>query len=436
MARTLLLIDGEHVPSVIGDHILRLPESGRTPVAALFLGGFEKMAELPELGIPVLEGDPMSVIPQAIHDYAIAVVLDLSDEPIVDPRTRFALASTAMAAGAIYSGGGIELAPPPRPRLAERPTVSIIGTGKRTGKTGVSIALARHWRAQGMNPCIVTMGRGGPAKPLVLRAGRLASAESVLDHLTAEGLHATSDYVEDALFAGVDTVGTRRLGAGPAGVTVHDDFAAGVAEAISLDPGMIMFEGSGTAIPPAHADSTVLVTRSSLDPEYLSGYLGPFRLALANAVVIVGSGDSEPARLIGRIAPHVRVFPATFEPEPTVSVDGRSVVLVTTAGTTEGAVIERSLLAHGARSVRVVHSLSDRRSLAADLAIVTQDDLVLTELKAAAAAVVLPLAREVGADVGFLNNGLVVEGGTAALAEHLELGWPSRTASVAGQGTT
>jgi len=421
---------------VIQDHLRRLPDSGRTPVAALFLGGFEKTAELPELGIPVLEGDPSSVIPQVVHEYAISLVLDLSDEPIVDPRARFALASTAMAAGAAYSGGGIELAPPSRPRLAERPTVSVIGTGKRTGKTGVSIALARHWRMHGMNPCIVTMGRGGPAKPLVLRAGELGSAESVLDHLTAEGLHATSDYVEDALFAGVDTVGTRRLGAGPAGVTVHDDFAAGVEAAISLNPGMIIYEGSGTAIPPAHADSTVLVTHSSLDPEYLSGYFGPFRLALADAVVIVGSDGSELAQLMTRIAPHSRTFTATFEPEPTVTVDGRSVILVTTADPATGALIERSLLALGARTVRFVHSLSDRSVLAADLAIVTSDDLVLTELKAAAASVVLPLVREVGADVGFLNNGLVVEGGTAELAEHLESRWPADAPSLAGQGTT
>lgn len=433
MIRTLILIDGEHVPAVIHAHLDRLRHDGREAVAALFLGGYEKTASPPDLGIPLWEGDPRVLVPQVIREHAITLVLDLSDEPIVDPRMRFALAGMAMAAGAAYSGGGIEMVPPSRPRLVECPTVAVIGTGKRTGKTGVSIALARHWR--GHNPCIVTMGRGGPSRPLVLRASELGSPEEVLDALLHDGLHATSDYVEDALFAGVDTVGTRRLGAGPAGVTVHDDFAAGVREAVALRPGMIVYEGSGTAIPPAHADSTLLVTRSSLDPEYLAGYLGPFRLAMADALVIVGGDGTELERVVHRIAPELRVFSATLEPEPTVSVEGRSVTAVTTATPPAGVLIERSLLEQGARSVRVVHSLSDRRTLPGDLATLTRDDLVLTELKAAAASVVLPSVRRAGAELGFLNNEVVVDGGIGALAGHLESHWPVASTAV-GQATT
>lgn len=424
MIATLLLIDGEHHPPVIDAHIERLRAAGHDPIAALFLGGFEKVGSIPELDIPVLEGDPPEVIAHAVSALGIERVHDLSDEPIVDPRRRFALAGHALAAGAMYSGGGIEMTPPPRPRLTDRPTVAVIGTGKRTGKTGLSIGLARYWRAEGRNPCIVTMGRGGPATPMVLRAGEMRAPEAVLDALTAEGLHATSDYVEDALFAEVSTVGTRRVGAGPAGVTVHDHFAAGVQEALALDPDILLYEGSGTAIPPAHADSTVLVASASIDPEYLTGYLGPFRLALADAVVLVGPDASALRDVVCRAAPELPIFSATFRPEPTISISGRSVILVCTADPSAGSQLTEAILDRGATRVQVIHSLGDRSALSAELAAVGREDVVLTEVKGAAASVVVPYVREIGADLGFVHNDVVVTGGIAGLADELEVRWP------------
>ncbi len=136
-------------------------------------------------------------------------------------------------------------------------------------------------------------------------------------HWPSRGLHAASDYVEDAIFAGVPTVGTRRIGAGPAGVTVDDTFAAGVAAATDLDPGLLIFEGSGTALPPARADAGVLVMRSQLDAEYIGGYLGPFRLAMADAVVVVEDGGSA-AAVVRRVAPGMAVFEGRYVVEPTV----------------------------------------------------------------------------------------------------------------------
>lgn len=421
--RTLLLIDGEHYPPVIEAALPGLRASGRMPVVALFLGGYEKTDRPPDLGIPVTHGDPAVVLRGLIEEYDVDLVLDLSDEPVVDPRSRLMIGGLAMAAGATYQGGGFEMAPPSRPVLTDLPTVSVIGTGKRTGKTGVSIELARHWRGMGRSPCIVTMGRGGPPHPLVMRGDGLEDPEEVLDGLLEQGLHATSDYVEDALFARVDTVGTRRLGAGPGGVTVHDEFAAGVEAALALEPGMLIYEGSGTAIPPAYSDATVLVTASSIDPEFLTGYLGSFRLALADVVIVVGSAGEMTRDVIAQTAPQVVVLGADLEPEPTTPVDGRAVVLVTTAPEAATDTLSTSLLSQGAASVRTVHSLGDRRRLATDLGSVAGDDLVLTEVKAAAATVVLGLARSAGAEIGFVHNRVAIEGGTKALAELLERRW-------------
>ena len=107
-------------------------------------------------------------------------------------------------------------------------------------------------------------------------------------------------------------------------------------------------------------------------------------------------------------------------PEPTVSVMGRSVVLATTAPPAAAGLIENALLGLGAESVRSVHSLSDRRRLLADLGHLDRDCLVLTEVKAAAAGIVLPAAEAVGADVGFVHNAVMMDGGIGTLAGIVE----------------
>ena len=67
--------------------------------------------------------------------------------------------------------------------------------------------------------------------------------------LAASGRHAASDHLEDALMAGVATVGTRRCGGGLAGAPVDSTFAAGVALANGRPESLLVFEGSGAADP-------------------------------------------------------------------------------------------------------------------------------------------------------------------------------------------
>ncbi len=418
-ARALVLIDGEHHPSVVLDGLAELQRRGLVPVAALFLGGSEKTAGLPELPIPVHSGDPSAALHDLMARYLPDVVFDLSDEPVLDHRARFALIGVALASGVAYAGGGFRFEPPDLPRLTTRPSVAVVGTGKRTGKTAVSIALARHWSASGRKPVVVTMGRGGPAEPIVLDPANLGDATSALRTLASRGLHAASDYVEDAIFAGVPTVGTRRIGAGPAGVTVADTFAAGVAAADLLDPGLLIFEGSGTALPPARWDANVLVMRSQLDPEYITGYLGPFRLALADAVVVVADGGSA-AAVVRQMAPEVALFTCRYRVEPTVPVQGRRVMVATTAPEPAGDELAAQFRNLGATSVVVVHTLSRRDRLLADLEGAPPCDLVVTEVKAAAADVVFPWADRAGIQVGLLHNLVEIDGGLGPLAGLLE----------------
>ena len=131
---------------------------------------------------------------------------------------------------------------------------------------------------------IVAMGRGGPAEPQVAEAGSV-TVES-LARRVRRGEHAATDYLEDALFAGVTTVGARRVGGGLAGMP----FATNVREAGMLaarrGAGLVILEGSGSSIPPMPWDAGILVAPVGVPIEYLTGYLGPYRILRSDLFVI------------------------------------------------------------------------------------------------------------------------------------------------------
>src|SRR3712207_7193691 len=82
-------------------------------VAAAFLGGTEKLREGTDYGVPlVTDRDPVSAVEQALSEYVVDVVVDLSDEPVVGYRERMRIASLALSAGARYVGSDFELRPP------------------------------------------------------------------------------------------------------------------------------------------------------------------------------------------------------------------------------------------------------------------------------------------------------------------------------------
>src|SRR5206468_2357239 len=103
------------------------------------------------------------------------------------------------------------------------------------------------------------MGRGGPAEPAVAHPGTTVAD---LLAIARSGRHAASDYLEDAVIAGVPTVGCRRVGGGLAGGCVESNVAAGARLARAHDVDALLFEGSGAAIPPVEVDATVCVVGS------------------------------------------------------------------------------------------------------------------------------------------------------------------------------
>lgn len=420
--RYLAVVDGEHYPPVVESALTQLAEGGDEVVAALLVGGREK---LPAEGVEsygdvrvVVGDDPRAELDRFLAENAVDAVIDLSDEPVLDYRRRHVLAAIALWRETPYAGADFEFRPPSRPRLAAKPSIAVIGTGKRTGKTAVAGFTARVLAKRGHHPVIVAMGRGGPAEPEVLRGDELELEPRDLLAMADSGKHAASDYVEDALLGRVPTVGCRRCGGGLAGGVEISNVAAGIEVANELPGDLLLLEGSGSSIPPCRGDVHVLVVPASIPGEYLSGYMGPYRLLLADFVVVTmceepfGS-SSQVSRTTSLIrdmwspgAKHeIELVRTVFRPAPTRSVQGAEVVVATTAPEAAGEPIKRHLEGeHGCRVVGISHSLSDRRKLKQELEDAGEADVLLCEIKAAGIDVATRSALDSGMDVVYMDN--------------------------------
>lgn len=412
---------------MVEDALRALEGRGHEVVAALLAGGTEK---LPAEGVTAYKGyelraggDPRELLDRALTELAPDAVLDLSDEPVLDYRRRHELAAIALWHGVPYEGADFTFTPPPRPRLCTKPSLAVIGTGKRTGKTAVAGFAVRTLKAAGRAPVVVAMGRGGPPQPEVLRGDRVELTCADLLAFADQGKHAASDYIEDALLARVPTVGCRRCGGGLAGAVGESNVAAGIEVANRLPGDLLVLEGSGAAAPPAHADAVVLVVPANVPLEHLVGYMGPYRLLLADSVVVTmceepfGSA-SQVSTVSARIADvfrpagrgpgeerELRVVRTVFRPTPVRSVAGATVVVATTAPEAAGAAIGRHLEErHGCRVVGMSHSLSNRSRLMEELSALPKADVLLLEVKAAAIDVAARWAVAGGVEVVFMDN--------------------------------
>jgi cyclic 2,3-diphosphoglycerate synthetase len=413
--RTLALVDGEHYPPVTRAALDAAEERGHAIVAALLVGGTEKLgagADPPILGVPVrmATGDPMQALRRAIAELAPEVVLDLSDEPILGYRERMELAAVALVAGIPYLGADFRLEPPDEGPALSVPTLAVIGTGKRTGKTAIAGAAARLAARRGLEPVVVAMGRGGPPEPTLALAGSVD-----LDHLVrlvAQGHHAASDYLEDAVTTGVTTVGARRAGGGLAGAPYTSNVREAAELAASLTPGLVILEGSGSAIPPIPWDAGVLVVPATAPAEYVRGYLGPYRLLRSDVVVVTMANDPSGSENLSALRSPVRrylddaAFIVTdFVPVPLEEIRGKEAFFATTAppAVVEG-LIRRLEADHGCTVVGWSARLADRAGLVEDLDAVQGYDVLLTELKAAAVDTAVARALDRGAEVVFVDN--------------------------------
>ena len=369
-----MLIDGEHYASVVRDALAELPYD---VVAALLVGGTEKLRGGDEYGVPLVE---------SLDAVEADLVVDLSDEPVLGPRERMLWASRTLALGLPYVGSDFRFEPPSFDRV-DVPSLAVIGVGKRIGKTAVTGHVARVL-SRDRRVVVVAMGRGGPAEP------ELIETPPTVDDLVAlarAGRHAASDHLETAALAGVPTVGCRRAGGGLAGAPFADNVRDGAELAATLAPDLVVFDGSGAALPPVAADARILVVNGAHD---IRAGLNAYRVLVSDLVVDTGGADHA---AITEIA-DVPVVSAKLSLEPMEPLAGRRTAVFTTGPAPTDAL--------DADVVHVSRNLANRDALRAELKTIDAE-VYLVELKAAAIDVVAETALARGAEVVLAANEVV-----------------------------
>ncbi|MBC7462482.1 MAG: hypothetical protein H7287_14080, partial [Thermoleophilia bacterium] len=412
--------DGEHYPTAVADAIAELIAAGWLVRGAALVGGGEKLRGTPEYGVPHVtapehDPSPAGALRAALEAYPdVTDIVDIADEPVLVLERRLELIGVAAGRGLRYRTADTVVQPPDFSRI-ETPSLAILGTGKRIGKTAVSAHAARvidkHLGGDGA-VVVVAMGRGGPAVPIVVdRADGAITVERLLA-ISRAGNHAASDYLEGAALTGLTTVGCRRVSGGLLGVPASSNVPAGALLAESMHPSLVLLEGSGSCVPSVRADITLLLATTARPQDLLEG-LGPYRIGLADAVLVMGDDRALAAEMVARVhelagTDHAQlpVVAASLVPTPVGNVSGRRVAAFTTAPEFVAPIVERELTAAGAEVLLVSCNLARRGELAVDLRRAKElgAGTVVVEIKAAAIDAVAEFAVAVGLDVVFLDN--------------------------------
>ncbi len=162
VTRALAIIDGEHYAPVVQDALASLPYDFG---GAWLVGGTEKLRGDDEYGVLLFDD-----LERALADLEPEVVVDLSDEPVLGPRERFRVASRVLAHGVPYVGPDFRF-DPPELQPFDLPSIGIVGTGKRVGKTAVAghalrlFAQDRDVRRRRDGPRRASRARGRRGRP-------------------------------------------------------------------------------------------------------------------------------------------------------------------------------------------------------------------------------------------------------------------------------
>lgn len=425
--KVLCLVDGEHYFPVTKSAIDKIESKGYEVEQLLFIGGTEKLrnSNVDEISKmfdnkPVLFGEnhkeiPYDLIEQSIKEYDVDYVFDLSDEPVVNYSKRFKIATVVLQQGVTYKGPDFEFKPLKEYDVLENPSYKILGTGKRIGKTAVSAYTARLINTEDKyDPCIVAMGRGGPEVPEIVHGDEIKLTPEYLMEQSDKGKHAASDHWEDALLSRVLTVGCRRCAGGMAGQVYITNMVEGAKMTNTLNTNLIAIEGSGSAIPPVKTNKHIVLVGANQPIETLTEYFGPFRIKLADLVIITMCDEQicSKERLdklmdeIKNINPDAEVVPTIFRPYPVDSIENKKVLFATTAPELVQHLLREYLEENfNCEVVAISSNLSNRPLLQKDIEDnIDNVDVMLTELKAAAVDVATKDALTKGLEVVYCDN--------------------------------
>ena len=430
----IVLIDGEHYPQVTYDAIAMLKKIYPGNFKGIvFLGGTEKLV------VDDLEtffGERVYKIKDIDIDFQAAlkyfkpdIVYDLSDEPVVNYMIRMKIASFCLYHKCSYMGPDFLFSYERENIHCKKPTLSIIGTGKRIGKTAVSSYISKIFTGEKVNVCVIAMGRGGPETPQVIRGDKINITPEYLLEISDKGMHASSDYIEDALMAGVTTVGCRRCGGGFGGKIFMSNIKEGVRIAEGLDPDLIIVEGSGASIPDIETDKNICIIGAGQSWQNIVGYLGIYRILCADLIIITMCEKPLADRKkisfleneIKKIKPEVKILKTVFRPEPLSAISGKKVFIAMTAtGIIKSKIKDYVERNYNCEVRQMSFSLSNRKKLKDELQKSNDYDTVLAELKAASVDMLTDYAVKHKKEVIYMNNTPVISGGRKILKRELK----------------
>lgn len=423
--KILCLIDGEHYLPVTQGAIDKLNNLENHDVkAAVFIGGTEKLKNDDEdsyskiLGVPVRFGDgkgiPYDLIKEMINLHEVNTVYDLSDEPILDYEKRFKIACLVLEQNLVYEGTDFKFEPVTQYEIMEKPSLKILGTGKRIGKTAVSGFVSRLLHEKGHNPCVIAMGRGGPEEPEIVHGDEIEISADFLLEQSAKGVHAASDHWEDALMSRILTIGCRRCGGGMAGEVFLTNMKKGAELANEVESEFAIFEGSGAAIPPIKTDKNIVLVGANQPINNVTKYFGPYRIGFADLVIMTmceePMASSEKIKYIEErikeINPDAKLIATVFRPKPLGDISNKNVLFATTAPSdVQPKLVEYLESNYNCNVVGISSNLANRPLLREDIAAhIDEADVMLTELKAAAVDVATKEALDGGLEVVYCDN--------------------------------
>jgi len=423
--KMLCLVDGEHYLPVTKEAIDTLNKLEHIDiVAAVFIGGTEKLRDDSEesysekLGVPVQfakdKDIPYDLIVEMIREFDVDTVMDLSDEPILDYPKRFRIACKVLNECVIYEGPDFRFEPTSQYEIMEKPSITILGTGKRIGKTAVSGFVSRLIDKNGYEPCVIAMGRGGPEEPEIVHGEELEITAEYLLEQSEKGVHAASDHWEDALMSRILTIGCRRCGGGMAGEVFLTNMKQGAKLANKVDSKFAIFEGSGAAIPPIKTDKKITLIGANQPIENLTTYFGPYRVGLGDLVILTmceePMADADKIKkieeFVAEVNPDATVISTVFRPKPLGNLAGKKVLFATTAPeSVKDKLVDYLEENYDCEVIGTTAHLSNRPLLRQDMKkYIDKADVMLTELKAAAVDVASKDAISHGLEVVYCDN--------------------------------
>lgn len=440
LIKIICLVDGEHYLPVTKSALDTLDALEHNEVVAVvFIGGTEKLREVSEEAVEEKLGRmvhfgvdhrkiPYDLVGEIIEQHDADLVMDLSDEPIVDYSKRFKIASLVLERGIPYEGPDFKFYPLSEHDVLQKPSLKILGTGKRIGKTAVSAYAARIIHKKQYNPCVVAMGRGGPEEPEIVRGDLIEITPQYLMEQSNKGVHAASDYWEDALMGRILTIGCRRAGGGMVGEAFITNMKKGAELANEVEADFVIMEGSGAAIPPIRTNRYIVLVGANQPLINIEKFFGPFRIKMADLVVItmcempMASPEKIKSieKFIMRINPKATIIPTIFRPKPLESIQDKKVLFATTApDSVKKVLIEYLQDNYGCKVVGTTSHLAHRPLLQKDIEkYIGEAEVMLTELKAAAVDVATKDALEAGLEVVYCDNiPLVIEGPYSNLSD-------------------